>query len=163
MSYRQISAVVLGVLLIAGCATTATAPPRQDVITATNIALLPHQAVNLTLAGVAADPDHAPEITAAAVTAAPDKAAAIEAAVVNVAPHRAAEIRRAVTLARAQNAVGVSALPQEVAAPPRAAEAVTTVTEPSSFTHQFINGWWSGNTFRPYWRNESGGAEGIIR
>jgi hypothetical protein len=163
MSYRQISALVLGVLLVAGCATMSTPTARQDVITATNIALLPHQAVNLTLAGVAADPDHAPEITAAAVTAAPDQAAAIEAAVLNVAPHRASEIRRAVTLARAQNAVEASALPQEVAAPPRAAEAVTTTTEPSSFTHQFINGWYPGNTFRPFWRNDSGGAEGIVR
>lgn len=153
MSYRRISGLIVGVLLAAtGCATTA--PPRQDVVTATNIFLLPHQAVNLTLAGIAADPDNAPQITAAAVTAAPDKAAAIESAAVTVAPHRAAEIRRAVLLARTQGDVGVSALPQEVAAPQRRQAEPSEITEPSSFTHQFINGWWSGSNFRPYWRND---------
>lgn len=102
--------------------------------------------MSLTLDGIAADPDHAPQITAAAVTSAPDQAIAIESAALSVAPDRAAEIRRAVLLARAQSDVGVSALPQEVAAPPRGEE----IPELSSFTHQYIYGWWAGNSFRAH-------------
>src|SRR2546428_3257143 len=107
--------LIAGALLAAtGCATTewpqTTQQPPMDAITATNIFLLPDQAVSLTLQGIAADRMHAAEITAAAVTAAPDQEAAIESAAVAAAPERAADIRQAVAIARAPRERGGSAL-----------------------------------------------------
>ena len=151
--------VVAALVAATGCAMIER--PQMDVVTATNIFLLPEQAVSLTLQGIAADRTHAPEITAAAVTAAPDQEVAIESAALAAAPERAAEIRQAVAIARAQRDLGVSALPQAVAAPaPREAQR-EVVSNPSTFTSQFINGYWP--TFRPRLRNDSSGAEGTVR